>query len=145
MATSPTSLVCACGCGGAIPKAKYPSQQSRYMHGHNPSSKLQPEAIAKRFWAKVEKSDAPDGCWLWKGHADGFGYGRLNVAGVRTQAHRYSWELTNGPIADGQFALHKCDTPACVRPEHLFLGTQADNIHDMDQKGRRGARKERAA
>jgi hypothetical protein len=54
-------------------------------------------------------------------------------------AHRYAWELTYGPIPEGLSVLHRCDVPRCVRPDHLFLGTQADNLADMTAKGRRSA------
>lgn len=87
----------------------------------------------ERFWSHVEKSD---GCWLWTGELAGKGYGRMKFAGVREHAHRMSWEFANGPVQAGLLVLHKCDTPACVRPDHLFLGTQKDNMRDMHAKGR---------
>lgn len=66
------------------------------------------------------------------------GYGKVGrVPGGESLAHRISWILTNGPIPDGLCVLHRCDNPPCVRTDHLFLGTLADNIHDMDDKGRR--------
>lgn len=94
------------------------------------------QTLADRFWSKVRKSD---GCWLWtdKPHAP-WGYGRLGNAinGKEIKAHRLSWMLHFGPIPDGLGVLHKCDTPLCVRPDHLFLGTQLDNVHDCVAKGR---------
>lgn len=90
-------------------------------------------SMEDRFWAKVEKTD---GCWLWKA-ATRYGYGVFGVrAGKIRGAHRVSWELANGPIPGGLFVCHRCDTPACVRVDHLFLGTAADNNADARSKGR---------
>ena len=88
------------------------------------------------FWAKVRKSDDPDGCWEWMGHTTR-GYGRHWAHGKAVQAHRFSYELHYDPIPDGLEALHSCDNPRCCRPDHIFLGTQADNVHDAQNKGRR--------
>lgn len=92
-------------------------------------------SLETRFWAKVDKTD---GCWLWTGSRDHKGYGRLNVDRKPVAAHRLLILLTTGEMpAAGQVVCHHCDTPACVRPDHLFVGTQSDNIRDMYAKGRR--------
>lgn len=75
-------------------------------------------------------------CWGWRGYADKDGYGTVKHAGRPLRAHRFSWEIHNGPIPEGLCVCHKCDNPGCVRPDHLFLGTSADNMHDRDAKGR---------
>lgn len=96
-----------------------------------------PETI-RRFWAKVNKTDY---CWLWtaslrnKGYG-AFGYTTLDGITVQDRAHRFSYQLHTGEIPQGLFVLHRCDTPACVNPDHLFLGTNEDNIKDMLSKGR---------
>ena len=91
----------------------------------------------KRFWAKVVKTEQ---CWLWTGAKRNKGYGAFVYVRdgliVQGRAHRYSWEMHVGPIPAGQCVLHACDTPACVRPTHLFLGSKADNNRDMCNKGR---------
>jgi hypothetical protein len=92
--------------------------------------------ISERFWSKVDKSGS---CWLWTGAKNEHGYGLFNVRKRSKLAHRIAWELAHGePAAD--CVLHRCDTPACVRPDHLFHGSKADNSRDMREKGRsRGA------
>ena len=91
------------------------------------------KSIKDRFWSYVKKSKD---CWWWTGTKDKAGYGGLGVGAGMVRAHRLSWCLHNGSIPDGIHVLHKCDNPPCVRPDHLFLGTQADNIKDMLKKGR---------
>lgn len=84
------------------------------------------------------------GCWLWLGsvRTDGYGtvYVRRNGRPVNYAAHRASYTLWRGPIPDGLFVCHKCDTKLCVNPDHFFLGTAADNAADMVAKGRARSR-----
>jgi hypothetical protein len=135
--------LCACGCGSILKVALYPSHQAKWVRGHAPQPTMQLAGAIARFWARVEKTQA---CWNWRGSVRHFGHGHLNVLGVVTMAHRFSWTLTNGSIPDGLNVLHHCDNPRCVRPDHLFLGTHADNVADMNAKGRhaRGERHGRA-
>lgn len=94
--------------------------------------------LAQRF-AEKYRIDPASGCWLWAASIFKSGYGQAHVYGSNSggRAHRISWLLHNGPIPDGMQVLHKCDVKHCVNPDHLFLGTQFDNMQDMDQKGRR--------
>lgn len=79
----------------------------------------------------------PDtGCWDWLRSKDKNGYGYIKDEGKTTKAHRVSYKIHNGRIPKEQCVLHKCDNPSCVNPEHLFLGTFADNARDKVEKGR---------
>jgi hypothetical protein len=86
-----------------------------------------------RFWAKVNKTDT---CWLWTGRCNRKGYGEFRSEDGSTQlAHRISWLIAYGKSPE-PCALHTCDTPNCVRPDHLFEGTKGDNNRDMYAKNR---------
>ena len=96
------------------------------------------ETLESRFWRRVQRSDDSDACWLWVGTISrDTGYGLMWGTTDTVAAHRVSVELATGTaIPKGLYVLHRCDVRACVRPDHLFVGTQADNIRDMDAKGR---------
>lgn len=93
-----------------------------------------PSSRTDRFIAKIEQTD---GCWFWIAAKNAHGYGIFVGGNGRTVlAHRLAYELFIGPIPDDLQVNHSCDTPACVNPDHLWLGTQLDNIRDRDAKGR---------
>lgn len=100
-----------------------------------------------RFWAKVDKSAGPHGCWPWLAAINTAGYGAFHPTKRETVgAHRWALSQALGrPLGPGEFACHRCDNPLCVNPSHLFAGTHDDNMLDMVAKGRsaRGARKVR--
>ena len=95
---------------------------------------MTPEREA-RFWLKVDTDSHPESCWLWKGSVDDCGYGMFGIKPSRCErAHRVSWRILKGDIPEGMCVLHRCDTPGCVRPDHLFLGARADNMRDRQLK-----------
>lgn len=92
-----------------------------------------------RFWQKVDTSSD---CWVWTGSQTAPGWhGIIMWDGRRQTASRVSWQIHNGPIPDGIKVLHRCDNAPCVRPEHLWLGSQRDNMRDCSSKGRLGVQR----
>jgi len=77
------------------------------------------------------------GCWLWEGAVGDCNYGTMRLNGRKANAHRVAFILFNGPAPEGIEVMHTCDTPLCVNPRHLVLGTHAENMRDMVRKGRR--------
>lgn len=95
--------------------------------------KRQPKPFDQRYIPEPNS-----GCWLWLGKWNFFGYGIFldSQYAKDLKAHRVSWELHRGPIPVGMNVLHKCDTPPCVNPSHLYIGTRSDNARDMVCRGR---------
>jgi hypothetical protein len=89
-----------------------------------------------RAWAKVDRQ-GPDECWPWVGKRTGLGYGRFWSGEKEVFAHRFISGVVDGPLGEAVVVRHSCDNPPCCNPAHLLRGSQADNIRDMDERGRR--------
>lgn len=110
------------------------------IYRHRPNGEIDSVPLEERFWNKVKEGP---GCWEWQGYKFSNGYGGIKShQGKRMLlAHRVSYAIAYGEIPEGKLVCHKCDNTKCVRPDHLFLGTQADNLLDMRRKGRSGDRR----
>ena len=109
--------------------------RTRYLvrRGRAPGALLEPPPLRDRFYLCVTKGP---GCWEWAGSRYGNGYGMFSYRYTSRCAHRVAWEIERGPIPEGLQVCHHCDNPPCVRIDHLFIGTQVDNMADAKQKGR---------
>lgn len=90
--------------------------------------------VTERFFSKILLGGSE--CWYWGGHVDAIGYGRFMAMG-ENKAHRVAYRMFYGDIPSGMKVMHKCDTRCCVNPDHLQIGTQAENVMDMIAKGRK--------
>ena len=92
--------------------------------------------IKQTFESFIER-EPMSGCWIWTGMANEAGYGRYRPDGrKKVFAHRAAFEMHKGAIPDGAMVCHVCDNPACVNPDHLYLGSAADNMRDKVARGR---------
>ncbi len=135
--------VCSCSCGGQTE-----TTATKLRSGHSKSCgcnrrrrgadhpNTDPRSVLERIRARTFVNHRT-GCWEWQGSkGDKFGYGNMRVGEGTMLVHRAAWIEINGPIPDGLGCLHRCDNPPCWNPDHLFLGTRADNNADPDRKGR---------
>lgn len=137
------SGMCQCGCGEKTGLATYTHARRqlvkgkplRFVRGHHRCMNL-----LERFWSRVIKSSDPNGCWVYtpkyKSATKLTRHKKMAIHNLCIGVHRFSYELHYGPVPDGIEVCHTCDNPPCVRPEHLFLGTHLDNMHDRDRKER---------
>jgi hypothetical protein len=133
LVSMPINVVCSI-CGASFGVSPNRVASAKYCSRRCQGDGFSPASLADRLWAKVPVRG--DDCWLFVG-CPSQTYGQFEFHDRRQLAHRVSWELINGPIPAGLEVCHKCDTPRCVRPDHLFLGTAKDNAQDSSRKGRR--------
>lgn len=108
-------------------------RSAAYLQKHIPRAELSAQKQAVQLTKYTVNSN---GCWIWTGSFFKDGYGQMKRNGKNLKAHRVFFEAHKGPIPEGLCVLHKCDTPACVNPEHLWAGTNLQNIQDRDRKNR---------
>lgn len=133
-------IVPGCGQGDRITRSFCWKHYMRQYHGGDPFSPSGQVGLRRdvtaRFWARVAKLGDHE-CWEWQGWRVNGGYGRFKHERRCVYAHRFSYTLHFGSLADNLDVCHRCDNPSCVNPAHLFTGTHLDNMKDMSAKGRR--------
>lgn len=124
---------CICDCGGdKVVKAGY----FRFIHSCGCLVKG-PRLTAEQALERNVQRGPSDGCWEWRGRRNHSGYGLIRVGDAKAVlVHRYAYQTWVGSIPAGLYVCHHCDNPSCCNPAHLFLGTDLDNIRDMQQKNR---------
>lgn len=132
--------LCECGCGQPAPIAKINRSARGNVKGQPCRFVLNHDKRKRGF--RIEDRGYETPCHIWEGKPNNQGYGQTWKNGYRRGAHCVAWEEAHGPIPDGLHVLHRCDQPPCIREDHLFLGTHADNMTDKVAKGRQ-ARGER--
>jgi len=141
----PVTLTCQ-NCGTVYTRPKGDEGRGLYCSLTCARARQHRRSPEERFWRKVRRGQD---CWEWQGYRISDGYGRWAAdyerggKAIRVLAHRYSFELANGPIPDGAVIRHACDNPPCVNPTHLSLGDAAANVRDRDERGRRMVKGER--
>lgn len=131
-------MLCQAGSGQLVDTCVFPVDARGPRSGQALALQLAVQQLvpdASRFWSKVDRR--ADGCWTWTSQRDASGYGLFWIGGRTRRAHRIAFLLGGGTLTEGFCVLHRCDNPPCVRPDHLFLGTQRDNLRDAVRKGRR--------
>ena len=126
---------CHCGCGRQIKLLRQHFQKGkipRWVPEHR--SRRSPQEFMELFNSYIRRD--VDGCWEWIGGKDALGYGRICYMGQEVLSHRQAYLLFVGEVPSDSFVLHSCDNPACVRPDHLRLGTHLDNMVDKIVRGR---------
>ncbi len=110
-----------------------------------PANYFSLHAMDPDFWSRVAPGEGVDACWLWTGTRDSK-YGSISIDGRNYKAHRIAFGLAGGELSEEQVCRHRCDTPLCVRPDHLEAGSHSDNVADRVKRGRsaRGSRNGRS-
>jgi hypothetical protein len=125
----PTRICQQCG----SPYEPYRARAPQKYCSHACSNRARKGDLVARFWSKVRKTE---GCWYWTASVDARGYGQFRVDGKCEGAHRVAYDLTHDTPLGSSFGCHTCDNPSCVRPDHIYPGTQFDNMKDRSERGR---------